>query len=206
MAVIVKNHGIGSDLVNKFFSRISLLYVWISFVALCADAQDFRLGVIDTQRVIEGYKKAKEADAELKALEERLTTRLKGLEDEIVVSEERLTKQELFLDDDAVRAARQDIRIKQEEYRQRLENGQQALIEKQKELLEPIIEEVKVLIEEIGKNENYSLILDQRLTVGAYSIPVALYVSPKYDLTERIIKTLNAKYGRPKKKESASEE
>ena len=172
---------------NKFFSRISLL-VWISFGALCADAQDFRLGVIDTQRVIEGYKKAKEADAELKALEERLT------------------KQELFLDDDAVRAARQDIRIKQEEYRQRLENGQQALIEKQKELLEPIIEEVKVLIEEVGKNENYSLILDQRLTVGAYSIPVALYVSPKYDLTERIIKTLNAKYGQPKKKESASEE
>ena len=104
-AVIVKNHGIGSDLVNKFFSRISLL-VWISFVALCADAQDFRLGVIDTQRVIEGYKKAKEADAELKALEERLKNRLKGLEDEIVVSEERLTKQELFLDDDAVRAAR----------------------------------------------------------------------------------------------------
>ncbi len=196
----------GSDLVNKFFSRILLLSVWIGFVALCAEAQDFKLGVIDTQRVIEGYKKAKEADAELKALEERLKTRLKDMEDEIIVSEERLTKQELFLDDDAVRAARQDIRIKQEEYRQRLENGQQALIEKQKELLEPIIEEVKVLIEEIGKNEDYSLILDQRLTVGAYSIPVALYVSPKYDLTERIINTLNAKYDQPQKKESTSEE
>jgi len=206
VAVIVKNHGIGSDLVNKFFSRILLLYVCIGFVVLGAHAQDFKLGVIDTQRVIEGYKKAKEADAELKALEGRLKTRLKDLEDVIVVSEERLTKQELFLDDDAVRAARQDIQIKQEEYRQRLENGQQALIEKQKELLEPIIEEVKVLIEEIGKNENYSLILDQRLTVGAYSIPVALYVSPKYDLTERIINKLNAKYGQPKKKESTSEE
>ena len=115
------------------------------------------------------------------------------------ILEERLTKQELFLDDDAVRSARQDIRTKQEEYQQRLQNGQQALIEKQKELLEPIIEEVKTLIEEIGESENYSLILDQRLTVGAYSIPVALYVSSKYDLTDRIIKKLNDKYNKPAK-------
>ena len=80
-----------------------------------------------------------------------------------------------------------------------MQNGQQALIEKQKELLEPIIEEVKALIEEIGESESYSLILDQRLTVGAYSIPVALYVSSKYDLTDRIIKKLNDKYNKPAK-------
>ncbi len=172
-----------------------LVLVAVSF----ASAQEFRLGVIDTQRVIEGYEKAKEADTELKTLEERLKNRLKGLEDEIVTLEERLTKQELFLDDDAVRSARQDIRTKQEEYQQRLQNGQQALIEKQKELLEPIIEEVKALIEEIGESESYSLILDQRLTVGAYSIPVALYVSSKYDLTDRIIKKLNDKYNKPAK-------
>jgi len=185
--------------VSKVLSRILclLLLVAVSLV----DAQDFRLGVIDTQRVIEGYDKAKEADTELKTLEERLKNRLKGLEEEIVTLEERLTKQELFLDDDAVRSARQDIRIKQEEYRQRLENGQQALIEKQKELLEPIIEEVKTLIEQIGKDENYSLILDQRLTVGAYSIPVALYVSPKYDLTDRVIKKLNEKSNKSAKEQ-----
>ncbi len=181
---------------RKFLNGSLCLLVLVA-AASFASAQEFRLGVIDTQRVIEGYEKAKEADNELKTLEERLKNRLKGLEDEIVTLEERLTKQELFLDDDAVRSARQDIRTKQEEYQQRLQNGQQALIEKQKELLEPIIEEVKTLIEEIGESENYSLILDQRLTVGAYSIPVALYVSSKYDLTDRIIKKLNDKYNKP---------
>ena len=171
-------------LTKRFGRSIVVLF---SILILCSivHAQDFKLGVINTQKVVENYNKAIEADTELKTLQDRLAGRLKKLEDEIVTMEERLTKQELFLDEDAVRSAKADIVRKQDEYRQKLKVGQESLMEKQKELLEPILQEVKDLIIQIGKQEKYSLILDKQ---------AAMFVEPKYDLTDSLILRLNEKY------------
>ena len=117
--------------------------------------------------------------------------------DEIVTMEERLTKQELFLDEDAVRSAKADIVRKQDEYRQKLQVGQESLMEKQKELLEPILQEVKDLIIQIGKQEKYSLILDKQ---------AAMFVESKYDLTDSLIQQLNQKYKKDKQNKEKSNE
>jgi len=173
--------------------------VLFSILSLCSivNAQDFKLGVINTQKVVENYNKAIEADTELKTLQDRLAGRLKKLEDEIVTMEERLTKQELFLDEDAVRSAKADILRKQDEYRQKLKVGQESLMEKQKELLEPILQEVKDLIIQIGKQEKYSLILDKQ---------AAMFVESKYDLTDSLIQQLNEKYKKDKQDKEKSNE
>ena len=183
-------------LTKRFGRSVIVLF---SILSLCSivNAQDFKLGVINTQKVVENYNKAIEADTELKTLQDRLAGRLKKLEDEIVTMEERLTKQELFLDEDAVRSAKADIVRKQDEYRQKLQVGQESLMEKQKELLEPILEEVKDLIIQIGKQEKYSLILDKQ---------AAMFVEPKYDLTDSLIQQLNEKYKKDKQDKEKSNE
>ncbi len=170
---------------TKRFGRSVVVLFGVLSVCFAVNAQDFKLGVINTQKVVESYSKAIEADTELKTLQDRLAGRLKKLEDEIITMEERLTKQELFLDEDAVRSTQSDIVRKQDEYRQKLKVGQESLMEKQKELLEPILQEVKDLIIQIGKEEKYSLILDKQ---------AALFVEPKYDLTDSLILRLNEKY------------
>ena len=182
---------------TKCFERSFI--VLFSILSLCSivNAQDFKLGVINTQKVVENYNKAIEADTELKTLHDRLAGRLKKLEDEIVTMEERLTKQELFLDEDAVRSAKADIVRKQDEYRQKLQVGQESLMEKQKELLEPILQEVKDLIIQIGKQEKYSLILDKQ---------AAMFVESKYDLTDSLIQQLNQKYKKDKQNKEKSNE
>ena len=182
---------------TKCFERSFI--VLFSILSLCSivNAQDFKLGVINTQKVVENYNKAIEADTELKTLQDRLAGRLKKLEDEIVTMEERLTKQELFLDEDAVRSAKADIVRKQDEYRQKLKVGQESLMEKQKELLEPILQEVKDLIIQIGKQEKYSLILDKQ---------AAMFVESKYDLTDSLIQQLNQKYKKDKQNKEKSNE
>ena len=182
---------------TKCFERSFI--VLFSILSLCSivNAQDFKLGVINTQKVVENYNKAIEADTELKTLQDRLAGRLKKLEDEIVTMEERLTKQELFLDEDAVRSAKADIVRKQDEYRQKLKVGQESLMEKQKELLEPILEEVKDLIIQIGKQEKYSLILDKQ---------AAMFVESKYDLTDSLIQQLNQNYKKDKQNKEKSNE
>ena len=85
---------------TKRFGRSVVVLFGVLSVCFAVNAQDFKLGVINTQKVVESYSKAIEADTELKTLQDRLAGRLKKLEDEIITMEERLTKQELFLDED----------------------------------------------------------------------------------------------------------
>ena len=171
--------------------RISILYaavgIGIFVIVISAVAQNqFKLGVVDTQKVFEGYKSAKAADEVLKTAEDKLRAQLEDVREQILTMEERLTKQKLFLEDPETESIENDIRLKKQEYQRELEMGQQSILAKQKELVEPILKEIEVLIKEIGKNGGYNLILEKRL--------VTLYVDPSYDLTESVTQTLNERY------------
>ena len=177
--------------ISRFYLALSVVFTGLFFLSLTATAQNgFKLGAVDTQKVFEGYKKAQEANELLKTAQERLRGQLKGLEGEILTMEERLTKQKLFLKETETATLENDIRLKKQEYQRELEAGQDSLMEKQKELVEPILDEIEGLIQQIGKSESYSLILEKRL--------VTLYVDPKYDLTESVLKSLNAQYDQEK--------
>ena len=171
--------------------RISILYaavgIGIFAIAISAVAQNqFKLGVVDTQKVFEGYKSAKAADEVLKTAEDKLRAQLEDVREQILTMEERLTKQKLFLEDPETESIENDIRLKKQQYQRELEMGQQSILAKQKELVEPILNEIETLIKEIGKNGAYNLILEKRL--------VTLYVDPSYDLTESVTQTLNERY------------
>lgn len=170
---------------RKFYLPLSIVSSVLFLLHFCAMAQNnFKIGVVDTQSVVESYKKAQEANAVLRSAEKRLSDKLEGLRQEIVDMEDSLTKQKLFLDEPATQTFESDILRKKQEFQRELEVGQEALQEKQTELFQPILNEIQALIQQIGTSENYSLILEKRL--------VTLYVDPKYDLTDNIIDTLNA--------------
>jgi outer membrane protein len=174
---------------KKDFILLSLVLIGVLslLISSFSPAQNgFKLGVVDTQSVFENYKKAKEANDILKTAEDRLTDRLKRLQEEIATMEERLTKQKLFLDAPDTESLENDIRLKRQELQHDFKKGQEAIVEKQKELVEPILKEIEDLLKQIGESEGYSLILEKRL--------VTLYVDPQYDLTERVTKLLDDKH------------
>ena len=167
--------------------KLSIVSSGLFLLHFCAMAQNsFKIGVVDTQGVFESYKKAEKAIDVLKSAEKRLSDKLEGLREEIVEMEDSLTKQKLFLDESETQTLESDILRKKQEFQRELDVGQGALQEKQSELFQPILNEIQALIQQIGANENYSLILEKRL--------VTLYVDPQFDLTENIIKELNAGY------------
>ena len=183
--------------------RISILYaaVVIGFflIAIGAVAQtQFKLGVVDTQKVFEGYKASQSANETLKSATDRLRAQLEKLREEIQTMEERLTKQKLFLDNPQTESIQNDIRLKQQEYQRELEIGQESISAKEKELVEPILKEIETLIKEIGKDGGYNLILEKRL--------VTLYVDPSYDLTESVIQTLNERFEEKNPSEPSKED
>ena len=168
----------------KFYLGLSVILFGSFCLGFGAAAQNnFKLGVVDTQRVFENFTKAQEANELLRTAQDRLTSQLQNMQQEIDTMEDRLSKQRLFLDAPETQTLEADIRLKRQELQRQLEIGQESIIAKREELLAPLTQEIEALLLDVGESEGYSLILEKRL--------VTLYVDPKYDLTERVLKLLN---------------
>lgn len=188
-------HGGFMTRISKFYLALSVILFGSFGLGFGAAAQNnFKLGVVDTQSVFENYTKAQEANEILKTAEERLRTQLNGIQEEIAVMEERLTKQKLFLEASETETLQADIGIKRQQLQRELELGQDSLIAKREELLAPLTQEIEALLKQMGESEGYSFIFEKRL--------VTLYVDPKYDLTQRVVQQLNDAYEKERSKDA----
>lgn len=145
--------------------------------------ETFKFGIVDANRVLLNYQKAIEADEILKNAEKRLKEKLDAIGEEIRTLQERKEKAELFESEEQINESQNKIQQKQLEYQQEFERGGQVLSEKRQELLTPILKELEELIIKVGKAENYDLIINKQ---------AALYFNEKYDLTDKLIKLINA--------------
>ena len=124
---------------RKLYLPLSIFSLGFFLLHFCAMAQNsLKIGVVDTQGVVESYKKSQAANSVLQTAVKRLRDKLKGLQEEIVNMEDSLTKQKLFLDESATQTLESDILRKRQEYQRELEAGQSAVQEKESELLTPI--------------------------------------------------------------------
>lgn len=168
-------------------ARLTMLLT-IALVAFCFSPssigqESFKIGVVNTQIVLEGSKQATDATDILKAASERLKTKLDKLGEEIRTLQEKKAKTELFVERAQTADLDNEIRLKQQEYQREVEIGQQALLEKEQELMEPIYNSLQELIVKVGKSENFDIILEKRL--------ITLYVKEDFDLTQRLIGLMN---------------
>ena len=167
-------------------ARLTILLVVIlafGFSTGSIGQESFKFGVVNTQEVLESSQKATEATEILQSASERLKTKLQGLADQIRTLQEKKAKTELFVEKAQTADMDNEIRIIQQEYQREVEIGQQALLEKEQELMEPIYNSLQELIVKVGESENFDIILEKRL--------ITLYVSEKYDLTQRLIGLMN---------------
>jgi outer membrane protein len=168
--------------------QVYLTLLIIGLTAFCFNTGSigqvaFKIGVVNTQEVLEGSAKAKDATDLLQAASERLKTKVQRLVDEIRTLQEKKVKTEIFVEQAQTADLNNEIRLKQQEYQREVEIGQQALLEREQELMEPIYNSLQELIVKVGEAENFDIILEKRL--------ITLYVKKDYDLTQQLIGLLN---------------
>ena len=169
-------------------ARLTLLIIGLT--AFCFSTggigqEAFKIGVVNTQQVLEGSQKATDATELLQAASERLRTKLQQLGDEIRTLQEKKAKTELFVERAQTADLDNEIRLKQQEYQREVEIGQEALLEKEQELMEPIYNTLQELIVKVGESDGFDIILEKRL--------ITLYVKKEYDLTQQLIGLMNEK-------------
>ncbi|RKU32331.1 hypothetical protein C6495_11005 [Candidatus Poribacteria bacterium] len=175
-------------LASRTCSSPSLVILTVLIASFCLISgsigqESFKMGVVNTQQVLEGYTKAATAIEVLRTQGNRLEKSLGDLADEIRTLQDRKAKTQRFVEEAQTADLEAEIRRKQQEYQREAELGQQGLLEEEKKLMEPIYKDIRDRIIELGKANGYDIILEKGLIV--------LYVDEKHELTQKVIHSLN---------------
>ena len=161
----------------------ALLLAFATSVAVSAQAQELKIGYVNGERVLREAEPAKRSAAKLEA---EFGKRQKELNDQSAAfraQADKLDKDSPTLSE-AEKARRQrelveldrDLQRKQREY-------QEDLTQRKNEEINNVSERAQRTIKAIGDAEHYDLIVQDQLV---------FYVSPRIDLTQKVIDALNA--------------
>ena len=166
-------------------SRHVFLAVVIALAGLSASAQELKIGIVNLDRIFREANSAKSAQAKLEQefgkREKDLNdvgTQLKTLSDKYereapTLSEnQRVTRQKQLVDQD------RDFQRKRREF-------QEDLNARKNEELQQVIERANRVVKALAEAEKYDLIVQE-----------AVYVNPKHDITDKVLRSLNAANGR----------
>ena len=167
----------------KSFSRhIPLVFLLGSLAAAVpAQAQEFKAGFVNTDRIFREANTAKTAQAKL---EQEFSKREKELVDmgnalksatekfereaPTMAESQRVTRQRQLVDQD------RDFQRKRREF-------QEDLGARKNEELGQVLERANKVVKQLAEAEKYDVILQE-----------AVYINPKHDITDKVIKAMNA--------------
>jgi outer membrane protein len=164
-----------------------LLFILLSgaLVSLSFAQQTPRIGVINSQKVLEDSAEGKRTIAQLQDKDKRAQDELTKLDNDIRSLETKLNTQRLTLSEASILQIRSDLERKRTDRKRRAEDSFKDLQELQLRLFNKVKGELLPIIEQVGKDQNFDLIFD-------LANSGALYFNPTLDITAEVIKRYDA--------------
>ncbi len=172
-------------------------------LTFCAEAQTQRIATVNMRVVFDGYFKTKQADTEIKKRASEFDVEGKKYQDEYKKLTEEYNQTLARVDDPTITPEVKAQRKKEAEDKmmeiKKLEtavtqferSARTALSEQQKRLRDNIMKDILDLIAKRAKSEKYNKVIDSGAETADRS-PVLLYTDGEDDLTDDILKLLNA--------------
>ncbi len=171
--------------VMRFVAAFAVLAIFSSVRPAMAQ---MKLGYIDSQKIIESYKEAQDAQKQLASLNEQWQQEAKNMQQDLQEKQDQLESQSLLLSEEKKNEKAQEIQnlyINFQQFQQQKWGQQGEVYLKQKEFMQPVYDKINAAIRRLGAEDKYDYIFD----VVAGGI---LYVSEgQADLTQRVLDELN---------------
>ena len=146
-----------------------------------AQAEDFRVGFVNTDRIFREANTAKAAQAKL---EQEFSKREKELNDmgtALKSGSEKFEREAPTLSE-SQRAQRQKAMIDMDrDFQRKRREFQEDLNSRKNEELQQVLDRANRVVKQVAEQEHYDVILQE-----------AVYINPKHDITDKVIKALNA--------------
>ena len=163
----------------KLFRQI-FLAAGVGLIALGAQAEEFRIGFINTDRIFKEANTAKQAQAKL---EQEFSKREKDLNDAGNALKNAIDKfeREAPTLSETQRASRQKQLGEQDrDFQRKRREFQEELNARKSEEFQQVLERANRVIKQVAESEKYDLVIQE-----------AVYISPKHDITDKVLKAIN---------------
>ena len=165
----------------KNFSSKILLGLVIAVAGFSASAQEFKVGVVNLDRI---FREANSAKAAQTKLEQEFSKREKELNDmatQLKAQSDKFEREAPTLPE-SQRTTRQRQLVDQDrDFQRKRREFQEDLSARKNEELGQVLERANKVVKQVAEAEKYDVILQE-----------AVYINPKHDITEKVLKALNA--------------
>lgn len=165
----------------KYLSRHCLVFLLgAAALGTQAQAEDFRVGFVNTDRIFREANSAKAAQAKLEQEFSRREKELTDLGNALKTASDRFDREAPTLSE-SQRGQRQKGLIDQDrEFQRKRREFQEDLNARKNEELQQVLDRANRVVKQVAEAEKYDLILQE-----------AVYINPKHDITDKVIRALN---------------
>lgn len=164
-----------------FSLRHILVCILLPMAGAAASAQEFKVGIVNLDRIFREANTSKAAQAKL---EQEFSKREKDIADlggQIKAQSEKLEREAPTLSESQRNTRQRQLVEQDREFQRKRREFQEDLNSRKNEELQLVIERANRVVRSLAEAEKFDLILQE-----------AVYVNSKHDITDKVIKTLNA--------------
>ena len=160
----------------------------LALAAVAAHGQELKIGYVNSDRVLRDAAPAKAAQSKLEAEFGKREKDLADLANKLKAASDKLEKDAPTLPESERTRRQRDLVDQDREFQRRRREFQEDLNQRKNEELASVVERANKVIKQIFETEKYDLILQE-----------AVFAGPKVDITDKVIKALNAQSAAPGK-------
>jgi len=154
---------------------------WLVAATTVAQAQELKIGYVNSERVLREANPAKAAQAKLEAEFGKREKDLAEVANRLKAAADKLDKDSPTLSDAEKTRRQRELVDQDREFQRKRREFQEDLNQRKNEELSGVVERANKVIKQIFDQEKYDLILQD-----------AVHWSPRVDITKRVIDALNA--------------
>jgi outer membrane protein len=165
----------------KNFVRYACTTLALTWAVAAVQAEEARLGFVSTERVLKEASTAKAAQTKLEQEFSKREKELVDLGNNIKASADKFEKEAPTLPETQRQSRQKQILEQDRDFQRKRREFQEDLNARKNEELQLVIQRANKVIKDIAIAEKYDFIFQD-----------AVYVNPKLDVTDKVIKALNA--------------
>ncbi len=168
----------------RHFSQVCLLALGAMGSSL-ASAQEFKIGFVNTDRIFREASTAKSAQAKLEQEFAKREKDLMDLGNTIKAASEKFEREAPTLSETQRNTRQKQLMDQDREFQRKRREFQEDLNTRKNEEQQVVIERANRAVKQVAEAEKYDVIFQE-----------AVYINPKHDITDKVIKSLNASAGK----------
>ncbi|MDH5858535.1 OmpH family outer membrane protein [Lampropedia aestuarii] len=146
-----------------------------------AQAQSFKAGFVNTDRILRDANMAKTAQQRLETEFSRREKEIMDMGNSLQTASDRFEREAPTLSD-SQRTQRQRSLVDQDrEFQRKRREFQEDLAARKTEELSQVLERANAVVQQVAESEKYDVILQE-----------AVWINPQHDITDKVIRALNA--------------